>query len=281
MKFVPGVLALAALFAAGCSSTEEDKVEAVGETGGKDRGAVAGGKADCIDCSEDGPGAFQELGLGDAFWKVGQSWQVAYLMHTDTRAQHKAIEQVGQAKANSGLVVLDFEVVDVGEHASTVTRPTVIIRITQGTALGSVGELLAGREIRIDEVTAKIDLEIDDLFRPVALTEYSGPRGDFPNGRTIATDPREAVRSVGTSFPYLVPNAHLNAEKVSLPELPPELAEIADLTTQNYGDREYSHFDLDAAGYNAGEHVFWAAGDLWPYLVRTQTATGILIRQAK
>ncbi len=281
MRFVRGTMLVAAFAIVGCSddATDEVKETAPAETGSKDRGAVAGGKADCFNCNENGPGAFQELGLRDSFWKVGNSWQVAYVMHTDTRAQKAPMKLEQPAKTDAGLVVLNFEVIDVGEFVSTETRPTAVIRITQGTAAGTIGTLIDADEIRLDEVTAKIDLELDDLWRPVSVTEYSGPRGHFPNGRTITADPREAVRSLGGSFPYIVPNAFVGAPMESLPELPPVLAEIAGLARADYADTKYTHFDLDGTGYSAGEHVFWAKGDLWPFLVRTSLATGVLISQ--
>ncbi len=281
MSIVRGVSFAAAFLALACSETVEEKDTVPAETGSKDRGAAAGGKADCFNCNENGPGAFQELGIRDAFWKVGNTWQVAYLLHADTRAQKEPMKLQQPAKTDAGLVVLNFEVVEVGEHVSTEARATAVIRITQGEAAGTIGTLVEEDEIRLDEVTAKIDLEIDDLWRPVAVTEYSGPRGHFPNGRTITADPREAVRSLGGSFPYVVPNAIVGAPQEPLPELPAQLAEIAQLARSGYADQEYSHFDLDDAGYEAGEHVYWAKGDLWPFLVRTSSATGILINQGQ
>lgn len=281
MKVVRGFL-LAAACCAGfaCSSAEEEAKEDIvpAETGSKDRGSLAGGKADCFNCNEEGPGAFQELGLRDSFWKVGDSWQVAYILHADTRAQKEPMKLQQPSKTDAGMVVLNFEVVDAGEFVSTETRPTAVIRITQGEALGTVGNLIDG-EIRLDEVTAKIDLEIDDLWRAVAVTEFSGPRGEFPNGQTITADPREAVRSLGGSFPYIVPNAFVGAPEEDLPELPAALAEIAETVRPGYADSKYTHFDLDSGGYEAGEHVFWAKGDIWPFLVRTSSATGVLISQ--
>ena len=57
------------------------------------------------------------------------------------------------------------------------------------------------------------------------------------------------------------------------------LAEIAETVRPGYADSKYTHFDLDGSGYEAGEHVFWAKGDAWPFMVRTSSATGVLISQ--
>lgn len=286
MKFLYGLL-IAATALIGCTDDADDGAGSKGpetavETGGKNVFNSEGYKADCIDCSETGANAYIQAGLGDRFLKAGDKWQVAYLLRTDTRVQMQPMQLQQQVKAEVGLIMLDFEVTENGTTmVGSQERATATIKITQGQARGSVAELVVDKEIRADEVTARIDLVLDDLLRPVSVTEYSGERGAFPNGQTRQLDPRETIRSISYAFPYVVPNVHVNATEASLPELPEALAKIAESTRPGYGDKKYLFFDLADRGLESAERVYWARGDLWPYLVETPEATGVLVWQSK
>lgn len=293
MTIIKYGIALAAIALGGCSSDDAGTSEPAGKsttpaaaTGAKDVFGGSGYKADCLDCAEDGPNAFVQLGLGDRFWKVGDAWQVAYQLKTDIRVQRAPLpfqEKLGEpsdAKQDVGLALLDFAVVAIGSRSTGgVERATATIRITQGEGRGAIGQIVGEDEIRVDETTRSIDLEIDDLLRPVSVTEYSGPRGRYPNGKTVQLDPRESLRNIGSAFPYVVPNAYLGAEKTALPPLPEVLSEMASATRQGAADRQYFHFDLANFGADSAEQVYWAAGDLWPFYVDTPTASGVLVFQ--
>jgi hypothetical protein len=246
---------------------------------GKDTLASAGYKADCLDCDPEGPNALTQLGLRGEFWKVNDRWQVAYLMRADTRVQMQDMPFQAEIKPEAGYVVLDFKVAARGTASiGGRERDTATLEITQGQARGSVSQLITPEKtLAVTEVVERMELVLDDLLRPVSVTSYSGPRGDFPNGLTVQFDPRNVVRSLDASFPYVVPNAYLNAEKVSLPELPETLAAIAEATSPGYRDRQYFHFDLAGRGLDSGEQVYWAAGEPWPFLVITPSATGVLV----
>lgn len=286
MKFALA-LVLAATAFAGCSDETQSKDSAdkapatPASVGTKD---VFNGtyKADCIDCTEDGPNAFVQLGLGDRFWKVGDTWQVAYQLRSDTRVQMEPMKLQQKAIEDVGLVVLDFEVIGLGaRETGGVERQTAKIKITQGEARGNASALLSGNTLKIDGVTARVDLELDDLLRPVTVTEYSGPQGQFPNGLVTQVDPRHALRSLDSAFPYVVPNAYLGAEKTTLPAVPEALAGVAEVTRADYQSASYFFFDLEGRGLESAERVYWRAGDLWPYLVETPYATGILVNQVR
>jgi hypothetical protein len=291
MKIVSGIMA-ATLALAGCSASDDASDDgatkdttAAAAASAKDVFSGAGYKADCLNCTEDGPNAFVQLGLGDRFWKVGDSWQVAYQLRTDLRMQMQPMafqNKLGAdegAKVEAGLIVLDFRVTEIGSHSTGgIERATATIAITQGEARGSLGELVAGKEIRVDETTRKVELVIDDLLRPVSVTEYTGPRGETPNGLTRQLDPRESLRNLSSAFPYVVPNAYVGAQKKALPALEGAAAALVDAAGVD-ADREYFHFDLKGYGAESTEQVYWAAGDLWPLLVETPSATGVLVFQ--
>lgn len=285
VKYTLAVL-MAAFALGGCNSdsstdSEEKAPATAGEVGTKD--VFNGGyKADCLDCAEDGPNAFVQLGLGDRFWKTGDAWQVVYVVRSDNRTQMQPMQLEQKAIEDVGLVVLDFEVIGIGAHSTAgVERATAKIKITQGEARGNAGAAIEGGTIKVDQITARIDLELDDLLRPVSVTEYSGPEGQFPNGQTTQLDPREALRNMDSAFPYVVPNAYLDASKTALPELPEQLKPVADASQADHKDAQYFFFDLEGKGLESAERVYWRAGDAWPYLVETPYATGILVNQVR
>lgn len=280
MKRVMTLAAAFALLAAGCSdSTTESSDSTGGEqeaTSGKDVFATGGYKADCYDCDPEGDSAVIQLGVAERFWKPGDFWQVAYQLKTDRRVERQALGLV-QSKVDVGLVVLNFEVTDTGTTTvGDVERKTATIRITQGDANGQLADLFdqfSTENVRIDENTQKIELVIDDLLRPVSVTEFNR---SYPNGKTFQADPAQVLRGIGSDFPYVVPNAYLGANKTSLPALPTAIEAIATATKSGYQGREYFLFDMGTQG-NAGELVYWAAGDPWPYYVETPYAAGVLV----
>ncbi len=281
MKRLSIILTAALAFTACSSDDDETKPEETPvEVNDKDTYNSAGYKADCLDCDENGPNAFVQLDIGTEFWKVGQSWQVVYQLNTDTRVQMQAQQQIGPAQEEVGFIVLDFEVIDSGTRViGTSERATATLKITQGNAPGTIGQLIEGSIVRADEVTAAVELELDDLFRPVSVTEYSGPRGSYPNGRTLQLDWRDAVRSFDSAFPYVVPNAK-RAGKTVAPVYEPtgllgQVAEAANVTGEAF------FFDIGNEGANSAEQVYWRAGDLWPTVVRTGAFEGVLINQNK
>lgn len=248
----------------------------------KDLLSSAGYKADCIDCDPTGPNALTQLGLRGEFWKVNDRWQVAYLMRSDTRVQMQdlPLQAAGPGTlADAGFVILDFKVQSRGTASiGGRERDTATLEITQGQAQGSVSRLItAQNELAVNEVMERMELTLDDLLRPVSVTSYSGPRGDFPNGLTVQLDPRQAVRSLDASFPYVVPNAYLHAEKRDLPVLPEALAAIAQATRPGYRDVQYYFFDMSGRGSDSTEQVYWGVGDPWPFLVETPNAIGVLV----
>ncbi len=76
----------------------------------------------------------------------------------------------------------------------------------------------------------------------------------------------------------MVPNAYVGAQKRALPALEGAAAALVDAAGVD-ADREYFHFDLKGYGAESTEQVYWAAGDLWPLLVETPSATGVLVFQ--
>ncbi len=260
------------------SNSEEKGAGAPVELGGKG-GVNAGFKADCIDCAEDGDNAFVQLGLGSRFYKAGDSWQVAYQLRSDSRVQMQQLDLLQKVDPDVGMVVLDFKVLDTSTRSiGGNERATARIEITQGEGRGSMGQLIQGKEIRVDEQATKIVLELDDLLRPVSVTEFGGA---YPNGQTRQLDPREALRDLDSAFPYVVPNAYLNAPQVDLPELSETLGKMALVASPDYAAPSYFHFDLKGRGLESAEQVYWAEGDLWPFLVETPYATGVLVSQSK
>lgn len=241
------------------------------EVGGKESGA--GFKADCFDCAVDGPGAFIETGISDrAFWRVGDTWQVAYELHSDSRTQMQPLELLQEAKPSVGLTVLDFTVIEIGEHViGGETRKTATIKITQGQARGSVSQVI-GEQVKVDGVTQRIDLVLNDLWQPVSVREYTTA---YPNGRTVKQDPRKALVNLDSAFPYVVPNAYVGAEKKALPPLSNALTDVAEAGMSQFAAREYFFFDL--AKFGLTEAVYWGADEPWPFLVQTATATGVLV----
>jgi len=279
-KHLNGLL-LAALALAGCADDGKDTGSAAkaGESPIAVGGKEAGGdfKADCFDCAVDGPGAFIETGVADkAFWSVGNTWQVMYLLRTDARTQMQPMDLEQVAKPTAGLVVLDFTVIELGEHTiGGQTRKTATIRITQGEPRGAVSQAVAADElVQADAYTKRIDLVLNDLWQAVSVTEYNR---DYPEGRLVKVDPRQALTGLDTAFPYVVPNAYVGASEEPLPALPEALAAAAVVANAQYTARTYFHFDLKGHGYAQSEHVFWAKGEPWPYLVETANATGVLV----
>ncbi|MCB9548302.1 MAG: hypothetical protein H6706_21030 [Myxococcales bacterium] len=275
------VLLVAMLALAGC--TDEGKSSAGDDKGAaapvETRGKEAGGdfKADCFDCAVDGPGAFVELGISEKpFWKVGDAWQVLYQLKSDARTQMQPMELEQVAKPAVGLVVLDFQVIELGEHViGGQTRKTATVKITQGSPRGGVSQVVSADEmVQVDQFTQRIDLVLNDLWQPVSVTEYTR---DFPNGRLVKQDPRAALASNDSAFPYVVPNAYVGAAAEALPALDGVLAEVAAAANSSYTARDYFHFDLKGRGYDLSEQVFWAKGEPWPFLVETPGATGVLV----
>jgi hypothetical protein len=277
MKYLFGLM-ISALALTGCADdgsgvgngAKTDDVTPV-EVGGKESGS--GFKADCFDCAVDGPGAFIETGISDrAFWKVGDTWQVAYELHSDARTQMQPLELLQEAKPTVGLTVLDFTVIETGEHViGGETRKTATIKITQGQGRGTVGQTI-GEQVAVDGFTQRIDLVLNDLWQPVSVREYTKA---YPNGRTVKQDPRKALVNLDSAFPYVVPNAYVGADKKALPELSAELSAVAEAGTSQFATREYFHFDL--AKFGLSEEVYWGADEPWPFLVQSATATGVLV----
>lgn len=278
MKYLFGLMitafALVGCTDDGASGGEGAKDEAAPvEVGGKESGA--GFKADCFDCAVDGPGAFIETGISSReFWKVGDSWQVAYELHSDARTQMQPLEFLQEAKPSVGLTVLDFTVTELAEHViGGQTRKTATIKITQGQPRGSVSQVIGGDQmVQVDAQTHRVDLVLNDLWQPVSVTEYNS---QYPNGRTVKQDPRKALINLDSAFPYVVPNAYVGASKGQLPELSPALAAVAEAATSQYASAEYFRFDMQKFGLD--EQVFWGAEQPWPFLVHTATATGVLV----
>lgn len=279
MKYLFGLM-ITALACVGCSDSDGTgvgngaKAEATPvEVGGKESGG--GFKADCFDCAVDGPGAFIETGISDrAFWKVGDSWQVAYELHSDARTQMQPLDLLQEAKPSVGLTVLDFTVTAIDSHViGGETRKTATIRITQGAPRGNVTQAIdAEQMVKVDGQTRQIDLVLNDLWQPVSVTEYNA---QYPTGRTVKQDPRKALVNLDSAFPYVVPNAYVGAEKAALPALSPELTAVAEAASTQASSGEYFHFDLKKFGLE--EQVYWGAEQPWPFLVRTATATGVLV----
>lgn len=274
-------LTLFALAVAGCSS--DDSKNDPGESPaveGKDVFSGGGYKADCLDCDPGGASAFVQLGLGDRFWQVGDAWQVAYLLRSDKRVQRAAfqtMEDIENHLADVGVTVLDFTVIANGTAlVAGKKRVTATIRISQGEAIGGVRGAIGDQEIRVDQLTRQVDIVLDDLLRPLSITEYSGPKGAFPNGRMVQTDPREALRSLDSSFPYIVPNAYLDAEKGELPKMPLAIAAIGEKAPLSPPEHVFI-YDMVGRGTASSETVYWAEGQPWPYYVETASAVGLLI----
>ena len=241
--------------------------------GGKESGA--GFKADCFDCAVDGPGAFIETGISSRdFWKVGDTWQVAYELYSDSRTQMQPLDLLQEKKPTVGLTVLDFTVIATGEHViGGETRKTATIKIVQGQPRGNVSQAIDAEQfVAVDGNTRRIDLVLNDLWQPVSVREYTP---QYPNGRTVKQDPRKALINLDSAFPYVVPNAYVGASKAALPALSDALTEVAQAGTSQFADREYFQFDLSKFGLT--ETVFWGADEPWPFLVQTANATGVLV----
>ncbi|MEZ4468783.1 MAG: hypothetical protein R3F43_31235 [bacterium] len=198
------VLLVATLALAGC--TDEGKATAEGSkgdeapvvTGGKEAGGDF--KADCFDCAVDGPGAFVETGISEKpFWKVGDAWQVLDQLKSDARTQMQPMELEQVAKPAVGLVVVDFQVIELGEHViGGQTRKTATLKITQGAPRGGVSQVIGQDElVQVDQFTQRIDLVLNDLWQPVSVTEYTR---DYPNGRLVKQDPRAALAGNDSAF---------------------------------------------------------------------------------
>lgn len=279
MKYLFGLM-ITALACVGCTDDGSSGGEsgakgeaAPVEVGGKESGA--GFKADCFDCAVDGPGAFIETGVSSReFWKVGDSWQVAYELHSDARTQMQPLDFLQETKPSVGLTVLDFTVTELAEHViGGQARKTARIKITQGQPRGSVSQAIPGDQlVQVDAQTHRIDLVLNDLWQPVSVTEFNA---QYPNGRTVKQDPRKALVALDSAFPYVVPNAYVGAEKGALPELSPALDAVASAATAQYASGEYFRFDLSKFGLQ--EEVYWGSDQPWPFLVRTATATGVLV----
>ena len=272
-------LMTAALAMGGCTDDSDSgnagaKTEATPvAVSGKESGA--GFKADCFDCAVDGPGAFIETGISSRdFWKVGDSWQVAYELHSDARTQMQPLELLQEKKPTVGLTVLDFTVVETGEHViGGETRKTATIKIVQGQPRGNVSQAIdADQFVTVDGNLQRIDLVLNDLWQPVSVREYTT---QYPNGRTVKQDPRKALVNLDSAFPYVVPNAYVGASQGTLPALSDALTEVAQAGMSQFADREYFQFDMSKFGLT--ETVFWGADEPWPFLVQTPTATGVLV----
>lgn len=264
---------LAALLLAGCASDDAAPVEGVGNGS-----TESGGKEDCVDCDPDGPSAFEQLGLGDGFWQPGDSWSVAYLLRTDDRVQMQPME-FGQAqRSDAGMVVLTFEVTDVfSVEVGGTLRPAATIAIEQTLADGTVQQHIEAVEIQADSQTNRIELTIDDLFRPVGVTEFDA---SYPNGRYFEQG-GSVARNTTNGFPYVVPNVHLDPTTTTLPVLPPELHVIAEEVRSGYEAETFKYFNMDGFGLDSAEVLYWAEGDLWPFYVETPFAVGVLIQQSR
>ncbi len=259
---------LAALLLAGCAADTQAPVE-VAETDN----TAPGGKGDCVDCDPTGPSAFEQLGLGTGFWTPGQSWQVVYLLKTDDQVQMQPMGFGQEIRPNSGMVVLDFEVTELFTiEDGDVQRPAATIRISQTVADGSLRQFVEAVEIQADDSTNEIALTMDDLFRPIGVTEFTEQN---PNGRYFEQDGDSVVRNTSNGFPYVVPNVHLDPATSVVPALPPELHVIAEDVRAGYDTEVLSVFEL------GDETVYWAEGDLWPFYVETPFAVGILTSQSR
>jgi len=256
-------------------SEDSEPVDGSGET----EGTEAGGKEDCIGCDPEGPSAFEQLGLGDGFWQVGDSWQVVYLLKTDSRVQMQPMEFGQQERPDAGMTVLSFEVTEIySVEVEGVLRPAATIVITQTQAAGQLRQHVEAVEIQADANVEQISLVIDDLFRPISITEFDA---NHPNGLYIQADTDAIARSAGNGFPYVVPNVSVDHATAPLPILPPELHVVAADMRQGYDTQDYAYFDIGGFGSFASESVYWAQGDLWPFYVETEFAAGILVSQSR
>ncbi len=286
-RFLPLLLALALpAFVAACASDGADKTDSTPEG----ESTINPGKADCPDCDPAGPGAFEQAGIGETFYKVGDHWELA-VVFTQTPLHEKRDDIFLAQQAKIGDVVygdviqteaflFDYAVsgtdsdvftIEQGEGHSLVMRELATVEITQAVVSSAdPGEQHLSMD-RLDTYEYKVEFVMNDLLEPISETVYSR---NYPNGRTVELDQKSQLKTGASLFPRTIPRILTSGVDTVAPELPADLAAIADSRDASWRDATYKMYEFDN-----GDVTYWSVGrgQLWPFYSKTRSAEAVLV----
>ncbi len=263
------LLSVSALALGACGSTS-------GSDGGGDSGAstdtgATASKADCPDCDPAGPNAFVQTGVGSGFYEAGDTWQVAFRYIHTPEAERRADVFLGEDVGISEAFLFDYVVDGLDREVfDNVQRDVATITVTQATPTGANGDLFSTD--RIDTYEHKVVFTMNDLLDPTSEVLYGR---EYPNGKLVHLDQKSSLQMGASLFPRTIPRLLVNgAVDAPAPELPEDLADIADAMADGWRDRTYKRYTFDN-----GDLAYWSQDrdEYWPFFVRNAQGFGVLV----
>jgi len=229
-------------------------------------------KADCPDCDPAGPNAFIQANVGAGFYQVGDTWLVAHRFVNRPEIEKHGDVFLGTDEVESEAFAFRYRVLALDREVfDQVVRDVVTIEITQDTPAGPGAALFSPE--RVDRVEHRVVFVMNDLLDPVRETVYSN---DYPHGKSLELDSRASLTTGGSVFPRTVPRL-LAAGGVpsAAPELPADLADIAESYDPAWGEATYVRYAFDN-----GDVAYWSRdrGHYWPFYVVTQGTASVLVK---
>ncbi|MGM0574246.1 MAG: hypothetical protein ACQEXJ_00745 [Myxococcota bacterium] len=259
---------LLALAAVGFTACGEDTTTQPAE---EQEEPAAGVKTDCPDCDPAGPGAFEQTGVGDRFYAEGDHWQVAFRYVHEPMAEKRGDVFLGEDVADSEVFLFDYRVLRTDRDAfGDVLRDTATVEITQATPDGPHADLFSPE--RIDRFEHKVVFRLNDLLEPIAETIYDR---NHPHGKRVRLDGESSLGAGASLYPRTIPRLLVEgAVDAPAPDLPVDLADVADAMDPAWRDATYQKYVFDN-----GDVVYWprGRGHLWPFFVRTSQGAGVLV----
>lgn len=259
------VLASSLVFGFGCGGDTDTS-----DTGGN--GGTTAAKSDCPDCDPAGPNAFIQTGVGDGFYEVGDTWQVAFRYVHTPMAERRDDVFLADDVADSEVYLFDYVVRSLGRDVfDNVQRDTAVLEITQATPTGVNADLFSPE--RVDRYEHKIVFEMNDLLEPTYEIYYNK---NYPHGKRTRLDTRSSLKQGASIFPRTVPRLLVEgAVEAPAPTLPADLADVVDAYGVGWRDATYKRYTFDN-----GDIVYWAqsSGKYWPFYVRTSQGVGVLVK---
>lgn len=229
-------------------------------------------KADCPDCDPAGPGAFEQTGVGDGFYEVGDTWLVAHRVVSSPELEKRGDVFLGTDVVESEAFAFRYRVLSVDSAMfERVEREVATIEVVQGTPTGANAALF--NPARLDRFEHKVVFELNDLLDPVRETTYSR---DYPNGKSVRLDATSSLSERGSVFPRTIPRLLVAGGVASPPpELPADLADIVDAYDPDWASASYLKYVFDN-----GDLVYWSKdrGQYWPFYVATARAASVLVK---
>lgn len=244
---------------------------ACGDSENKDGGEPApttSTKSDCPDCDPAGPNAFVQTGVGNVFYTLGQSWDVA-VRYNHTPLAEKDDVFLGEALVSSDVFLFRYTVADLRSAVfNNVLRDVVEVEIVQAVPSSA----LYSSE-RLDQHEHRVTFEMNDLLEPIRETTFSN---DYPNGKEVELVGTESLTTGASLYPRTIPRLLVQgAVPAPAPALPSDLADVADAEVPGWQSKSYLKYVFDN-----GDVVYWARdeGWLWPFYTENANAATVLVR---